>query len=295
MTSSLDREWTARRVAKKTVRTVQRLERLIAAPGRAVHARRSGTSPLRLPDFLGIGGIKAATTWLHENLRRHPETFLPDGKELHYFDLRLHKRLSWYAGHFEPAGDRVAGEITPAYGLLSDARIKAVAQVVPDVRLILIIRNPIDRAWSHASMKLARETGRNPDDVPDQEFIDFFHTPRCRAGGDFAAMIENWGRHFPTDQLHLVRFEDIEARPWQVLTEVFAHIGVRTDVDPGVFPADVVIDRGVDGPAGPTAVVRDSAGDQVPERFRGVLVDMYAEPIERLSKLMAVPAAWSAR
>ena len=65
------------------------------------------TRGLTLPDFLGIGAQKAGTTWLHENLRCHPSLYLPDEKELHYFDWHFHRPLRWYAGHFRQGAGRV--------------------------------------------------------------------------------------------------------------------------------------------------------------------------------------------
>ena len=62
---------------------------------------------LPLPDFLGIGAQKAGTTWLWENLRRHPEIFVPDKKELHYFDNKFDQSLRYYTRRFEAARGRV--------------------------------------------------------------------------------------------------------------------------------------------------------------------------------------------
>ena len=156
------------------------------------------------PSFLGIGAQRAATTWLHHSLRRHPDLWLPPAKELHYFDwisggpslvdrvtsgnrlcalwrqrvrgeLRSSIRRgdfsgsaarcayeflapsdSRYLGMFESAGQRIAGEITPAYSLLSDSEVKRVAALLPDARVIVMLRNPIGRAWSQVQL----ETGR---------------------------------------------------------------------------------------------------------------------------------------
>ena len=67
-----------------------------------------------LPHFLGIGAQKAGTTWLAENLRCHPEVFLPERKELHWLDHKFERPLSDWAAHFADAGERKRGEITPA-------------------------------------------------------------------------------------------------------------------------------------------------------------------------------------
>ena len=68
------------------------------------------------PAFLGIGVQRAATTWVYECLRAHPEVFLPDLKEVHYFDENYELGANWYASHFpESVRERTLGEITPSY------------------------------------------------------------------------------------------------------------------------------------------------------------------------------------
>ena len=132
-------------------------------PGRALGVRlehwayRQGLlSPraLSLPHFLGIGAVKAGTTWLYRNLRCHPELYLPHPKEVHYFDQRFDRGLRFYAGKFEDGRARVRGEITPAYSALPPDRIRFIRSVMPDLKLIFLMRNPVDRAWSHALMDL---------------------------------------------------------------------------------------------------------------------------------------------
>ena len=139
------------------------------------------------PHFLCIGAHKSGTTWLYENLKRHPAVWLPPVKELHYFDgmpglpkvaqrlneaikevvatgrvpdpakldhmrkvvLDQPKDFAWYRSLFEPAGERLTGDITPAYATLSGSVVGRIRELLPDCRVIFIMRNPIERAWSH--------------------------------------------------------------------------------------------------------------------------------------------------
>lgn len=262
----------------------------IASPQRILYERGIlSTDRFRLPDFLGIGGIKAATTWLYENLACHPDLFLPPHKEVHYFDINRDQRLSWYSSQFEGAGDALAGDITPSYGLLPVNRIHSVRRLIPDARLLLIMRNPVDRAWSHAVMKLARERDRPVEQVSDTEFRAFFTGERCKAAGDYEAMIARWTSVYPKEQLLTIWFDDVEARPSDVLTRVFAHLGVSTDVDLSGFPVSTVIDRGVRG----ALSVEKQSRTQIPDHFRDDLIEMYREPIDRLSQRLGdVPGGW---
>jgi len=112
-------------------------------------------NPSRLPDFLIIGAQKAGTTWLREQLRAHPDVFMP-AEELHFFDHRhaYEKGAGWYADQFAEGADcsRV-GDKTPEYLYLSErADIpegpRRIHDLLPDARLIVVLRDPVTRALS---------------------------------------------------------------------------------------------------------------------------------------------------
>ncbi len=192
---------------------------------------------LRMPDFLGIGAQKAGTTWLHQNLQHHPDFYFPpDIKEIRFFDARFYMSPAQYAAFFEPAGPRVTGDITPGYGALSVSRIRFVRKLIPDARLILILRNPIERAWSHALMDLVDSKQRRFEDVEPWEFYAHFDSRGARRNGGYVSMLDNWLRVYPEEQLLVAFFEDIRDRPQELLTRVFRHLNVSIDVDWEAFP-----------------------------------------------------------
>jgi hypothetical protein len=218
------------------------------------------TEGLRLPDFLCLGAQKAGTTWLHRNLQPHPEVFLPPGrKELRFFDQRFYLSLREYAANFAAAGARRAGDITPNYGALSARRIAFVRRVVPEARLILILRNPIERAWSHALMDLATSRGRDPMDVADWEWRAHFRSRGSRRNGEYAAMLARWRAQFPREQLLVLFYEQLGEAPRELLTRVFRHIRVAEPGDWSAFPHAERIHAGPGLPvAGPDlALLRD--------------------------------------
>lgn len=101
-----------------------------------------------LPHFLGLGTQKGGTTSLHRLLALHPQVFLPSCKEVHYFSLHDHEPLSWYSEHYREARPgQLRGDITPYYSFHPRApeRIRA---VLPQARLIMLLRNPVERALS---------------------------------------------------------------------------------------------------------------------------------------------------
>ncbi len=273
-----------------------RLERLLHRLAPRSAAR------LRLPDFLGIGAQKAGTTWLAENLRLHPEVFIPERKELHYFDNKWERPLAEYARHFVAAGDRVCGEITPAYGILSPERIRYVGRILPRLRLVLLLRNPVERAWSHALMDLAARRGRDPAEVSTDEVIAFLESDVAERRGDYPAILDAWNAVFPREQLYVGFFDWIQERPRDLFCEVLRHIGASTDVDWERFPLGKVIVPGVaPGRKGHTVEELDGSGPArtgrhpCPEPVRRWLTEHYAEDLERLAERLGGPAAaWRA-
>lgn len=233
-------------------------------------------SSLPFPDFLGIGAQKAGTTWLYENLRSHPDLFLPEDKELHYFDWNYNNLLWSYTKHFRAAGDRTKGEITPGYSILPVERIRDIHAFRPDLKLIFLMRNPIERAWSQARMNLVRFTDRAFEDVPDAEFYDHFEDPRSVKRGDYLQILSNWTTVFPENQIHIDFFERVAEDPRGLLRDVFRFLDVRTDIEWGDLPFN--------------EVVFSNPRREMPQKFRQYLEEFYEDDIQALHKRFGLPA-----
>jgi hypothetical protein len=120
-------------------------------------------TPGRLPDFLCLGAQKAGTTSLHHQLLQHPGIILPQQKELHYFSLSFHRSTRWYAGHFAQARpDQLVGEVTPYY-LFHPHAPEWIARLLPQVRMIVLLRDPVERALS--GYFHSRRMGHEPLDL----------------------------------------------------------------------------------------------------------------------------------
>ncbi|MBS3820914.1 MAG: sulfotransferase [Phycisphaerae bacterium] len=164
---------------------------------------------MTLPSFLGIGAAKAGTSWLHAQLKHHPETYVPSRrKEIHYFDRYYGKGLDWYAGFFPDAVDttryRAIGEITPRYFVDPDAPGR-IARTLSHPRLIVILRNPIDRFDSH--YRMIHTTGRTKASPLDfrREHPDAFDM------GLYARQLKRYREHFAPEQLLILIYEEIFA------------------------------------------------------------------------------------
>ena len=176
-------------------------------------------------DFLGIGAQKTGTTWLYEQLRRHPEIAFPLGKEAHFWDREFDELgIQHYLEEFQGSSKR-SGEITPAYALLDPSVIKEIRRNCPKLRLIYILRNPIERAWSSARMALQRAELR-AEEASSQWFIDHFLSSGSVVRGDYANCLKNWFSAYSREDFLLLRFETIESQPHDVLKQCYKHLNV---------------------------------------------------------------------
>lgn len=220
--------------------------------------------------FLGIGAQKAGTTWLYEHLSKHPDIGFPGGKEVHFWDAFRERGLDWYRGLFV-SPDKAEGDITPAYGFQPDSVVAEVAALFPDLRLIYIMRNPIERAWSSALMAL-RRAEMQIDEASFEWFRDHFNSRGSLARGDYESCIDTWRRHFPPPALLLLFFEDIVQSPRTVLERCSLHIGV----DSGHFRSlsDEMLSQRV----------HEGIGAAMPDAARSYLREIYRPRIHALER-----------
>ena len=162
------------------------------------------------PDYLIIGAQRCGTTSLMRYLGHHPDVVFKARKELNFFDSRWHLGLAWYGkqlGKRRPG--KLCGEKSPNY-LIDPVVPGRVKSVVPNVKLLVLLRNPVDRAYSH--YKLARHLKREK-----RPFAQAVMQPETgwrkvasgfRLRGHYAEQLERWFEHFPREQFHIIRSED---------------------------------------------------------------------------------------
>ncbi len=139
----------------------------------------------------------------------------------------------WYARLFAAGGDRVTGEITPDYSVLDRDQVETVHRINPDIKVVFIVRNPVERAWSHAAMEIGRAKGHDLASVP-KRLIRHFEAPRSRRFGDYLATIDTWSDVFGPDQIFLAFLEDVSRHPAALLDRICDHVGAsRLDRYPG--------------------------------------------------------------
>ena len=215
----------------------------------------------RLPDFFLIGAPKAGTSALHAALARHPGLFLSPVKEPKYYLCGdspppaykgpgvAHSNQEWvwqrerYRDLFDGAGEHVpCGESTPFYLYNRDAR-RRIAADRPDARLIVVLRDPVDRAystWMHLRLDglepcadIVEAVRREPARV-DAGWAPFWHYQRL---GMYGRQLADLYRHFPAEQVLLLRYKYLVDQPEATLDRVCDFLGVARSASP-TLPAD---------------------------------------------------------
>ena len=191
--------------------------------------------PAHLPVFLGIGTQKGGTTSLHDWLNNHPEVFLPKCKEIHFFDQNYLKGSEWYLNQFKEAGkEQKCGEITPMYLFHPEAPIR-IHKLLPDIKLIAILRDPAERTISqilHARQRkfetlnpweaLAAEEKRLKSG--DAETIQK-HSYISRS--KYIEQLERYEKIFKKNQLLIIKSEDLFSKAYSKKEEILRFLGIK--------------------------------------------------------------------
>jgi hypothetical protein len=174
-----------------------------------------------IPDFAYIGTSKAGSTWLFNALAHHPDVHLASSKGLYYFDQHFDQGRQWYLDQFAGAGDALAvGEISHSY-LSSPEAAARIAEFNPRMRLLVCLREPVDRAFSDY-LDLVKN---GQYDGPFTAALERF--PRLLDRGRYATHLQRYVALFPADQIHISLFDDLREDPQTYADEVFDFLGVR--------------------------------------------------------------------
>jgi Sulfotransferase family len=174
------------------------------------------------PNFIYIGPDKAGSSWLHEILIRHPEVFMPEAKDLYFFDRYYDHGTAWYLSHFRGAGvaHRVVGEVCQDY--LFDARApqRIEESLGRDVRFMVTLRDPADRAFSSYLYMLKHGE-------PAGTFTNALRTrPELIEHGRYASSLGRFVDRFGRDSVHVAVFDDLVADPQLFLDDLLRWLGI---------------------------------------------------------------------
>jgi Sulfotransferase domain len=250
------------------------------------------TARLRpLPDFLILGAQKAGTTALYAYLRWHPQITGPSFKEVSFFDRHYARGERWYRAHMPVRRGGIVGEASPSY-LFHPLAPERVAKLLPHARLIALLRNPVDRAFSHYQHEvalgreqlsfeeaLAREGERMEGELERmlREPTYFSHAwwnYTYAARGRYAEQLERWLDAFPREQLLVVLTDDLAADTAGTYARVLEFLGVDQR---GLESYPRIFEREYGAMAAETRIHLDRE---------------FAEPNRRLSELLERDLSW---
>jgi Sulfotransferase family len=210
------------------------------------------------PDFLCIGAHKAGSTWLYQQLDSHPDFWMPPVKELHYFDQlsrvqraggprcrderdrRFLERLQSlsaepgidpenYGRLFEPKASLLSGDISPNYSTLSNKVIRQVVGYFPNLKVMFLARDPVERVWSHLSMEVHYRQ-IEPFDVTN---IDEVNRNLLRPGTLLrsypSAVVARWKRYVHPAQFRVYFFDDLQSNPVELRRSILCFLGADPD------------------------------------------------------------------
>ncbi len=246
----------------------------------------------RLPDFLVIGAQKCGTTALYTYLRAHPEIVGPFWKEVSFFDRHWWRGEAWYRGQLPLRSEgKLVGEASPSY-VFHPLGPERVHSLVPNVRLIVLVREPAERAYSHYQHEVA--FGREPlsfeealeaeSERLDGEVERLQADPRAFSHawwdhayvqrGLYADQLERWLELFPREQVLVLTTDELGARPAETYATVLDFVGAsphRLATYPRVFDRDY---------------------PPMKPETRAALEARFAEPNRRLEELLGRSLGW---
>ena len=244
--------------------------------------------------FLVIGAQKAGTSWLHTLLQKCNNLSLPtEQKEVHFWDWHYRKGFDWYVRQFQHqtsslsgsegeanTNSLLSGEITPCYVVLNPATIAEIHKCFPNLKIIFVARDLVDRAWSAMIMELRDQTmGLNagefakgtaaafatkkqqessskrarmgnerneqgkqnmsmvqqrrlqqqssPSSQTDSYYLERLKSETHTSRSDYATHLNNWYNVYPSENILIIDYEDIERNPRSVLFKIVMHVGVE--------------------------------------------------------------------
>jgi hypothetical protein len=185
---------------------------------------------MTLPTFLGIGVQRGGSTWLHTLLASHPDVYMPTRrKEIRFFDRYYDNGLGWYEGFFCPPEEAskylAIGEISPEYYECEKCP-ERIYNTFPEIKLIMMLRHPISRAYSQYGFNVQRRNYRG-------SFENFLATrPRALEKGFYSRYLREYLHYFDRKQLLPLVFEDVFTDISKTKTKVADFLEISADKFP---------------------------------------------------------------
>jgi hypothetical protein len=242
----------------------------------------SGSAHRTFPTFVGIGSMRCGSTWLYQVLQCHPDIRMGDLKEVDFFFFprMLHYDLHWYETLFAQQQDGpkpIRGEISPRYARLKAWQVNRIATLLPDLRVILTLRHPIERMWSQTLYDFGRLGGRDVRKVGINEFLRQLERARSKLSADYFRMVKIWSEAFGREAIHIGFFDQLRDEPQTYIDGVLKHIGASApwNIPPQFIKKKVWATN---------ALVNHER--EIPEVIEWYIADQLLKPTERLNEYL---------
>lgn len=187
------------------------------------------------PGFIGIGAEKSATTWAWTVLNEHPTICMSQPKELNYFNIddNYGRGESWYRKHFA-VSTACAGEISPLY--MDDGRVAGrIRKVYPATKILVMLRNPFERAMSHLFHDASVFYGKVAELTPEDLQVLVRKDPKYLRRSQYAEALQPFLEVFPREQVGVFFFDDVKRDGLNLAQRLYSFAGVSPDFVPEQF------------------------------------------------------------
>jgi Sulfotransferase domain len=265
-------------------------------------ASRLWRSERELPSYFVVGAKRAGTTSFDAYVGAHPNVESPLAtKGTRYFDVNFDQGWSWFVRHFplrthidklaRRTGVRpIIGDTSPYYCFHPEAMAR-IADRFPEARLIFLLRNPVERTWSHYNHEVRKgnenltiHEALDAEDSrlhhPDLTFRAYAHRHYSYLSrSQYAAQIQSILDYFPRDQLLLLKSEDLFERPDEIMAKAFSFLGLRSWTDDELF----------------RRVLKANPFTDIPADVRERLEEYFIAPNQALEDIVGSGLIWSGR
>ncbi len=222
-------------------------------------------------DFIGVGAQKSGTSWAYTCLYDHPQVCAPI-KEIHFFSRpRWSEGRAWYERHFSACEDgKKAGEFSTSY-LYSKEAPQRIHELYPDAKIIAILRNPIDRAYSQ--YRNAIKSGEISEDTQFEVYAQ--GEVSVLEQGLYAEQIARYDKYFKKEQLLVLIYEDIKKDPVLFMKRIYEFLGIDAS-----FVSSMVFDE-INVARTPKHVVIDRVMHHISETLRKIGFDRFVHFVRK--------------
>ena len=172
---------------------------------------------------------------------------------------------------------KTTGEVTPAYAVPPEERVRLINSWIPELRIIYIMRDPVLRAWSQAKKDFSRFFGKDLEQASEGELVSFFTKPAVAKRGDYLTCLRTWMKFYDLRQFFITFTEDLSNNP-KVLKAIFLFLGLNPEVE---LEWDEI--------RKPVHVGPDI---HMPDRIRSLLIEMLYQQNDQLESLLGRKVPW---